>query len=158
MNHNIFDKIVKKFSRQGHRIKVITYKNYYEKLKLHNKVYTDRLEAYKKIKEILCSEETRSRLFMHYFDTGSTHVLRDYFKDSIPYDTYNRAILEEAVKDKDATWKYMKELFMEDLLHSIDEKETYFTMDLAYLMGMCRDNARDEEHEIYITYEEIDIV
>ncbi len=159
LNHNILDKIFKKLSRQCYHLVIKTGDpKTNEIIKIHNKVYTDRLEAYKKIEDMIYSEETRDKVLNYEHSRRGNTKIEDYLK---PPKTVGGMIcvgyhkLKDDIDDVDIAWIYMKQLFGEELERK--KYDTHFKMQLSVILGCYRVLNPNNSNDIWIKCEELEI-
>ncbi len=164
MNHNIFDKIVKKFSRQGYHLVIKTgHPETNEIIKIHDKVYTDRLEVYKKIEDVIYSEATRDSIFNYEYLCNKNTKIEDYLKpQKIVKGIWDIVFhkLKDDIKEVDVAWINMKQLFREELERK--KYDTHFKMQLSVILNLFSrcgyDIDPNNSNDIWIKCEEIEIV
>ncbi len=157
MNHNIFDKIVKKFSRQGYHIIITTgHKDANMRFKIYEKVYTDRDDVYKKIEEVMCSEATKDRIFNYLCSPINSKGVLDAHLGMTGVSHFKQFPLKDMIVDEESAWNYIKEIFKKELEKNKNSK--YFEMYLSQFLSINPYIVWDNgNNDIYISYNEVDI-
>ncbi len=160
MNHNILSQIIKKFSRQGYHLVIKTgHPETNEIINIHNMVYTDRDEAYKKIEDRIYSEATRDKIFNYGVLAHGNTKIEDYLKGR-PTAPIQGFRLRGNIIDEEGLWKHMKELFRQELEKK--KPDTHFKMQLSVILNLHSRYAYDidpnNRNDIWLEYEEVDII